>query len=126
MKIVDVKDNTYIDSSKEINDKDTKFKVGDHVRISEYKSIFAKGYISNWPEEDFIIKKVKNTVSWTYIINNLNLEEKKTRKKQELRIEKVIKKKGDILYIWKVMIVHLIAGLIKKTQSNKYYSMVEN
>ena len=103
MKIVDVKDNTYIDSSKEVNDKDTKFKVGDHVRISEYKSIFAKGYIPNWPEEDFIIKKVKNTVSWTYIINNLNLEEKKTRKKQELRIEKVIKKKGDILYIkWKV------------------------
>ena len=84
MKIVDVKDNTYIDSSKEDNDKDTKFKVGDHVRISEYKSIFAKGYIPNWPEEDFIIKKVKNTVSWTYVINNLNLEEKKLENNKSL------------------------------------------
>ena len=84
MKIVDVKDNTYIDSSKEDNDKYTKFKVGDHVRISEYKSIFAKGYIPNWPEEDFIIKKVKNTVSWTYVINNLNLEEKKLENNKSL------------------------------------------
>ena len=84
MKIVDVKDNTYIDSSKEDNDKDTKFKVGDHVRISEYKSIFAKGYIPNRPEEDFIIKKVKNTVSWTYVINNLNLEEKKLENNKSL------------------------------------------
>ena len=84
MKIVDVKHNTYIDSSKEDNDKDTKFKVGDHVRISEYKSIFAKGYIPNWPEEDFIIKKVKNTVSWTYVINNLNLEEKKLENNKSL------------------------------------------
>ena len=44
MKPVDVKDNTYIDSSKEVNDKDPRFKVGDHVRISKYKIIFAKGY----------------------------------------------------------------------------------
>ena len=42
MKSVDVKSNTYIDSSKEINDKDPKFKVGDHARISKYKNIFAK------------------------------------------------------------------------------------
>ena len=43
-KPVDVKDNTYIDFKKEVNDKDPKFKVGDHVRISKYKNIFAKGY----------------------------------------------------------------------------------
>ena len=44
MKPIDVKDNAYIDSSKEVNDKEPKFKVGDHVRISKYKSNFAKGY----------------------------------------------------------------------------------
>ena len=47
MKPVDVKDSTYIDSSKEVNDKDPKFKAGDHVRISKYKNIFAKGYTPN-------------------------------------------------------------------------------
>ena len=46
MKPVDVKDNTYIDFKKEINGRDPKFKIGDHVRISKYKNIFAKGYIT--------------------------------------------------------------------------------
>ena len=59
MKPVDVKDNTYIDFKKEINNKDPKFKVGDHVRISKYKNIFAKGYTPNWSEEVFVIKKLK-------------------------------------------------------------------
>ena len=62
MKPVDVKDNAYIDFGKEVNDKDPKFKVGDHVRISKYKNIFAKGYTPNWSEEFFVIKEVKNTV----------------------------------------------------------------
>ena len=62
MKPVDVKDNTYTNFKKEVNDKDPKFKVGDHVRISQYKNIFAKGYTPNWSEEGFVIKKVKNTV----------------------------------------------------------------
>ena len=62
IKPVDVKDNTYIDFEKEVNDKDPKFKVGNHVRISKYKNIFAKGYMSNWSEEIFITKKIKNTV----------------------------------------------------------------
>ena len=57
MKTIDVKDNTYINTSKEINNKDPKFKVGDRVRISKYKNIFAKGYMPNWSEEVFIIKK---------------------------------------------------------------------
>ena len=75
MNPVDVKDNKYIDLKKEFNDKDPKFKVGDHVRISKYKNIFAKGYTPNWSEEVFIIKKVKNTVPWTYVINDLIGEE---------------------------------------------------
>ena len=55
MKPIDVKDNTYINTDKEINNKDPKSKVGDRVRISKYKNIFAKGYMSNWSEEVFVI-----------------------------------------------------------------------
>ena len=62
MKSVDVKSSTYIDSSKEINDEDPKFKIAYIVRISKYKNVFAKGYVTNWSEEDFVIAKVKNTV----------------------------------------------------------------
>ena len=65
MKPVDVKSNTYINCRKEINDKDPKFKIGDIVRMSKYKKKFAKGYVPNWSEEVFVIKKVKNTVLWT-------------------------------------------------------------
>ena len=75
MRPVDVKDNAYTDSGKEVNDKDPKFEVGDHVKISKYKNIFAKGYTPNWSEEVFVIKKVKNTVPWTYDINYLNGKE---------------------------------------------------
>ena len=111
MKPVDVKDNTYIDFEKEVNDKDPKFKIGDRVRISKYKNIFAKGYIQNWSEGVFVISKIKNTVPWTYAINDLNVEEiigsfcekelKKTNQK-EFRIENVIKRKSDKLYVkWK-------------------------
>ena len=111
MKPIDVKDNTYINTDKEINNKDPKFKVGDHVRISKYKNIFAKSYTPNWSEEEFVIKKVKNTVPWTYVINDLNGEEiigtfyeKELQKnnQEEFRIEKVIKRKGDKIYAkWK-------------------------
>ena len=85
MKPVDVKDNTYIDSmelhsaelcsNKKVNDKCPEF--GDHVRISKYKSIFANGYryTPNWSEQVFVIKKVKNTVPWAYVINDLNGKE---------------------------------------------------
>ena len=57
------------------NKKDPKFKVGDNVRISKYKNIFAKGYTPNWSEEVFIIDKIKNTVPWTYAFSDLNGEE---------------------------------------------------
>ena len=116
MKPVDVKDNTCIDSTelhskKDVNDKNPKFRVGDHVRISKHKNIFAKGYTPNQSEEVFVIKKVKNTVPWSYIINDLNGEgiigtfyEKELQKtnKKEFRTEKVIKREGDKLYVkWK-------------------------
>ena len=108
---IDVKDNTYINTDTKTNDKDPKFKVGDRVRISKYKNIFAKGYTPNWSEEVFVIKKDKNTVPWTYVINDLNGEEmmgtfyeKELQKtnQEEFRIEKVIKRKGDKMYVkWK-------------------------
>ena len=56
------------------NDKDSKFKICDHVRISKYKNIFAKGYTPNWYEEVFVINKIC-AVPWTYVINDLNGEE---------------------------------------------------
>ena len=101
----------YIDFEKEVNDKDSKFKIGDHVRISKYKNIFTKGYTPNQSEDVFLVKKVKKTVPWTYVINDLNGEEntgsfyekelQKTNQKK-FRIEKVIKGKGDKLYVkWK-------------------------
>ena len=62
MKPVDVKSNTYIDFNKETNIKDPKFNIGDIIRISKYKNIFAKGYTPNWSEEVLMVKKVKNTV----------------------------------------------------------------
>ena len=75
MKPVTVKSSTYSDYDKKNNDKDPKINVGDHVRISKYKNIFAKGYVANLSEEVFIIKKVKNTVSWTNYISDLDDEE---------------------------------------------------
>ena len=56
MKPIGVKDNTYIDLEKEVNDRDLKFKVGDHVRISKYKNIFAKRYASNWSEKNIFYR----------------------------------------------------------------------
>ena len=105
MKPIEVRNNAYIDSIKEVNDKDPKSKVGDHVRISKYKNVFDKGYTPNWSKE------VKNTLPWTYVINNLNgkeiiekFYEKELQKtnQQGFRIEKVIKRKGNKLYVkWK-------------------------
>ena len=111
MKPTNVKDNTYINIDKEANDNDPKFKVGDHVRISKYKNIFAKRYTPNSSEEVFFIKEIKNTVPWIYVINDLDNEqitgtfyEKELQRanQEEFRIEKVIKKQGDKLYVkWK-------------------------
>ena len=70
MKTINVKTITYINSGKEINDKDPKFTIGDIVRISKYKIIFVEGYIQNWSEEDIVIKEVKNAVPSTYVRGN--------------------------------------------------------
>ena len=108
MKPVNVKSSSYIDSSKENKHKEPKFKIGNIVRISKYKNAFAKCYTSNQSEEDFMIKKVKDTVPLTDAIYELNGEEligtfygnelQKTNQK-EFRIEKVMKRKGDKLYV---------------------------
>ena len=107
MKLIDVTDDSYVEYDSNNNDsnkKDPKFKIGDHVRTSKYKNIFAKGYIPSCSEEVFVISKIKNTVPWTYIISGMNGEEitgsfyekelKKSNQK-EFRIEKVLKRKGD-------------------------------
>ena len=131
MKPIEVTNNYYAEYNEIPNKKDPKFKVGDNVRISKYKNIFAKGYTPNWSEEVFVINKIKNTVPWTYAISDLNGEEitgsfyekelQKTSQK-EFRIEKVLKRKRDKLYVkWNEsiiivgIIIALIIGLIKKT-----------
>ena len=111
MKPIDVGDDSFSEYNEESNEKDPKFKVDGHVRISKYKNIFAKGYAPNWSEEIFVVKKIKNIVPWTYVISDLNGEEiignfyakelQKTNQK-EFRIEKVIKTRGNKLYVkWK-------------------------
>ena len=110
MKPVDVKPSTYIDYDKENYKEDSKVKIGDHVSISKYKTIFEKVYTPHLSEEVFVIKTVNNTVPWAYV-SYLNGEEivgmfyekelKKTNKK-EFSVEKVIKKKCDKLFVkWK-------------------------
>ena len=110
IKMNDVTNDSYAEYNEHFNKKDPKFEVGDHVRICKHKNIFAKGYVSNWSEEVFI-SKIKNTVPWTYTISDLNGEqiigsfyEKELQKtnQKEFRIEKVLKRKGDQLYVkWK-------------------------
>ena len=108
MKPIDVTSDFYAEYNEDSNEKDFKFKIGDRVRISKYKNIFAKGYTQNQSEEVFVISKIKNTVPWTYAISDLNDEEstgsfheKELQKTgQEIfRTEKVIKRKGDKLYV---------------------------
>ena len=75
MKPTDVTSDSYAEYNEDSNKKNPKFKVGDHVKISKYKNIFAKGYAPNWWEEVFIISKIKNTVPWTYVVSELSGEE---------------------------------------------------
>ena len=111
MKPIDFTNDSYAEHSEDFNNKGPKFKVNDHVRISKYNNIFAKGYVPNWSEEVFIFNEIKNTVPWTYAISDLNgkliigtFYEKELQKtnQKEFRIEKVLKRKGDKLYVkWK-------------------------
>ena len=124
MKPIDVTDDSYVEYNEDFNKKDPKFKVGDHVRISKYKNIFAKGYTPNWSEEVFVVSKIKNTNPWTYVINDLNGEEiigifyeKKLQKtnQEKFRKEKVLKRKGDKLYLkWKGYDSHFNSWINKK------------
>ena len=101
----------YAEYNKDSNKKHPKFKVGDYVRISKYKNIFAKGYTPNWSEEVFIVSKIKNIVPWTYVISDLNgkeitgsfyEKEFENTNQKEFIIEKVLKRKGGKLYVkWK-------------------------
>ena len=125
MKHVDTKSNTYIDFNKKNNKDNPKFEVGDHVRISKYENVFAKGYILNSSEEVFVIEKVKNTFLCTYVISGTNAEEivgtfykKELRKtnQKKFRIEKVVKRKGNKLYVkWKCSNNFLTVLLIENT-----------
>ena len=131
MKPIEVTDNYYAEDNEDPSNKENpKFKVGGNVRISKYKNIFAKGYTPNWSGEVFVINKIKNTVPWTYAINDLNGEEitgsfyekelQKTNQK-EFRIEKVLKEKVmNYMSNGKDIIIHLIVGLIKKTLSQYF------
>ena len=111
MKPIDVTDNSYPECNENFNKKDSKFKVDDNVRISKYQNIFAEGHAPNWSEEVFAVSKIKNKVSWTYVVSDLNGEEitgrfyeKQLQKtsQEKFRIEKVLKRKGDKLYVkWK-------------------------
>ena len=104
----DITDDYYAEYNENFNKKDPKFKVCDNVITSKYKNFFAKGYTTNWSEEVFVIDKIKNALPWTYVISDLNCEEitgslyekelQKTNQK-EFRIEKVLKRKGDKLYV---------------------------
>ena len=107
MKPIDVTNDSFAEQSEESNKKDPKFKIGDHVRISKYKNIFAKGCTPNWSEEVFIISKINNKVTWTYFISDMNVEdvtrcfyekELQNTNQQILRIEKIIKRKDNKLY----------------------------
>ena len=94
IKPIDVTDDFYAECNENSNKKEPKFKVGDHLRISKYKYIFAKGYAPNWSEEVFVISKIKNTVPWTYLVSDLNGEEI-TGSFMKKNCKKVIKKNSE-------------------------------
>ena len=111
MNPIDVTSDSFAEYNEDSNLKNPKCKVGEHVKISKYKNIFAKRYASNWSVEIFIVSKSKNTVSWSYVISDLNgeeitgtfyEEELQRTNQEEFRIEKVIIRKGNTLYVkWK-------------------------
>ena len=98
MKSIDITSDSYADYNEDSNKKDPKLKVGNHVKISKYRNIFAKWYTPNWSEEAFVVSKTKNTVPWTDVTSDLNgepsigsLYEKELQKTSH---EKIKKEKG--------------------------------
>ena len=125
MKRVDVNSSISIDFNKENNMEDPNFKVGENVRISKYKSIFAKGFVTNWSEEVFVAAKVKKTVYGQMLLVILKVKKllerfaKKEFQKinqKEFRVEKVIKKVINYMLNGKAMIILLTVELTKKTR----------
>ena len=104
MEPVDLKLSMYIDFDKENDKESPKPKVGDHARIPKYNNLFSKDYVPVWSEEVFLIKKVMNTVLWTYVISD-----PKGRKLLE-HLKKVI----NYMLHGKITIILLTVGLIKK------------
>ena len=111
MKRIDVTSDSYDEQNEDSNKTEPKFKAGDHVMISKYKNIFARGYTQNQSEDVFVVIKIKDTVQQTYATSDLNGEpiagsfyEKELPKtsQEKFRIGKVLKRKGDKLYVkWK-------------------------
>ena len=108
MKPIDVIENSYAEYNEDFNKNGPKFKVGDYIRISKYKNIFAKWYVPNWSKEVFVVSKIKNTVPSTYVVNDLSGEEmtgsfyKKELQKtsqEKFRIVKALWRKDDKLYV---------------------------
>ena len=112
LKPIGVKSSSYIKFCKKINEQDSRLKISDTVRISKYiKTFLQKSYVPNWSEESFVIKNVKKTVLCTHVASDLKDEEvvrtlyvkelQKTKQK-EFSFEKVIRRKGEKLYVeWK-------------------------
>ena len=92
MKPIAAMDASYFEYNENFNKNDPK--VGDHVRISKYKNLFAKGYTPNWSEEVFVFSKIKNTVPWTYFVNDLN-SEKITGSFYEKELQKLVKNNSE-------------------------------
>ena len=111
MKPIDVTSDSYAEYNEDSSETKPKFKAGDHIRISKFKKVFAKGYIQNWSEEVFVVSKTKDTVPWTCVISDLNGEpitrsfyEKDLLKtnQEKFRLEKKRISKGDKMYVkWK-------------------------
>ena len=108
IKPIDVTSDSYAEYNEDFNKTEPKFKVSDHVWISKYKNIFAKGCTQNWSEEVFVVSKIITTVPWTYAISDLNCKpitesfyekELQNTSQEKFRIERVIKRKGDQLYV---------------------------
>ena len=128
MKPIDVTSDSYAEYNEDSNVIKPKFKIGDHVRISKYKNIFANRYTQNWSEEVFVVSRIKNTVLQTYVISDLNgkpiagsfyekLFMKKLVKKNLEQKKQLKEKVTNCMSNGKDTIIHLIVGLAKKILS---------
>ena len=92
MKPIDVTSDSYAEYNEDSNVIKPKFKIGDHVRISKYKNIFANRYTQNWSEEVFVVSRIKNTVLQTYVISDLNGKPIAGSFYEKLFMKKLVKK----------------------------------